>query len=150
MGTVVTGSPIGPFGDAVLATLRADAALAAIVGTKIAASLPTLTRTDPPYIVLGRRQLLPGSVAMQREGGEGSLWIDFWSDKNGPDEVQRMLARGRVLLLRASLRVAGFVLTDGSLVCAEELVIPDVDPDMPQRSLYHGVQHWTADLEEAV
>lgn len=148
MAYTVTGSPLGPFADAVLTALLDDSNLTDIVADRIVASAKTLTRTVYPYIVGGRRDLYPGSVAMQLEGGQASLWLDFWSELNGPDEVQRMMARARASLSRRSLTVTGFSMMGGSLVCEEELVIPDFDPDMPQKSLYHGVQKWVADLEE--
>ncbi len=149
MAYTCTGSPVGPFADAVLDALLADAALVAIVADRIVASLKVKAVTPLPYIVGGRRDLMPGSVAMQLEGGRGSVWLDFWSDENSPDEVQRMMSRTKAVLQRRSLTIPGYTMFAGSLECEEEQVIPDFDPDMPQRSLYHGVQHWAADLEEA-
>jgi hypothetical protein len=148
MPYTVTGSPLGPFADAVLTALLEDGNLTDIVGDRIVASTMRGSRTAFPYIVGGRRDLMPGAVPMQTEGGEATIWLDFWSELNSPDEVQRMLSRGRAVLSRRTLPVVGFTMRGGSLVCQQELVIPDFDPDMPQKSLYHGVQQWTADLDE--
>lgn len=149
MAYTVTGSPLGPFGDAVLTALFDDSNLTDIVATRIFASPPQGIATPYPYIVGGRRNLMPGSVAMQKEGGQGVIWLDYWSELNGPDEVQRMMARGRAALSRDRvLTIAGFQMYAGSLVVSDDLVIPDFDPDMPQKTLYHGVQKVTADLEE--
>lgn len=150
MPYVVTGSPLGPFADAVLTALAADGNLTAIVADRIVATPKTGTRTTYPYIVGDRRDLAPGSVAMQKEGGEASLWIHCWSELNDPDEVQRMQARVRAVLNRSTaLAITGYVMYAGSLHIEEEMVISDFDQDMPQRSLYHGVQRVVADLEEA-
>lgn len=148
MPYTVTGSPLGPFADAVLTALLDDGNLTAIVGDRIVASTKRGERTTLPYIVGGRRDLMPGAVPMQTEGGEASLWLDFWSELNSPDEVQRMMARARAALSRRTLPVVGFTMRGGSLTCVQELVIPDFDPDMPQKSLYHGVQQWSADIDE--
>ena len=147
----VSGSPISAFGDAVLTTLLEDDALIAIVSTRIKASLKRSEKTVMPYIVGGRRDLWPGeSLSMQSDGGRVEIWLDFWSEANGPNEVERMMARARAVLQRRPLRLDGFVMIGGSLRCEEERVIPDFDPDMPQKSLFHGVQRWAADVDEAV
>lgn len=148
MPYTVTGSPLGPFADAVLTALLDDGNLTDIVGPRIVASTKRGERTAFPYIVGGRHDLMPGAVPMQTEGGEASIWLDFWSELNSPDEVRRMMGRARAALSRRTLPVVGFTMRAGSLACAEELVIPDFDPDMPQKSLYHGVQKWSADLDE--
>lgn len=150
MAYVVTGSPLGPFGDAVLNALLDDNALDAIVDGRIKASLKKAENTPLPYIVGARRDLIEGNGAgsMQVEGGKATMWLDFWSEKNGPDEVQSMMARARAVLSRRTLRLTHFSMIAGSLVCESEHVIPDFDPDMPQKSLFHGVQQWTALVEE--
>lgn len=149
MTYIVTGSPLGPFADAVLTALIEDGNLRDIVGDRILATLKRGTVTPYPYIVGARRDLEPGAVAMQQEGGKATIWLDYWSDKNSPDEVQRMMARGRAVLSRERvLPIAGFQMYGGSLAIVDELVIPDFDPDMPQQSLYHGVHQVTADVEE--
>lgn len=156
MSLAVLGSPVGVFADAVIAVLQADATLVALMGgtaavaSKIVASLPTYSRTACPYIVVGQRGLLPGAVAMQQDGGEGWAVIDVWSAQNGPNEVQQIQSRIRAVLSRSTLlTMVGYVMYSGSLAFQEELVLPEDDPDMPERSLYHGVQRVTADLELA-
>lgn len=149
MPYVVTGSPIGPFGDAVLAALLDDGNLADIVADRIVAVTKSRARTVLPYIVGARRGLLGDGSAMGVAGGQASIWLDYWSEHNGPDEVQRMMARGRAVLSRDRvLSMVGFTMIAGSLACEEELVIADFDPDMPEKSLQHGVQKWVADVEE--
>jgi len=86
---------------------------------------------------------------MQREGGQATVTIDFWSDKNGPQETRTLQARSRTLLQRQDLTVSGFELTRGSVTCDDEKVFADSDPDIPERGLFHGVQRWTAWLEES-
>ena len=150
MPATATGSPLGPFGDAVLDAVAADDAIVAFVGDRVRASVKDQAKSALPFIVGARRDLLPGAVAMQREGGRAAIWVDVWSDKNGPNEVQQILSRIRAVLQRRALTVSGYTVLGGSLVCDEEHVFPDFDPDMPQRTLYHGVQKWSADLEESL
>jgi Protein of unknown function (DUF3168) len=146
----VTGSPALPFADAIRAALLADATLQALVPSGILSALPRATRTTMPYQIIGRRGFDDQGGAMQLEGGHATVFIDTWSDHNGPSEVQQIQARNRVLLQRQPLAVSGFVLIAGSLTCAEELVFVDFDADMPERTLFHGVQEWRAWLEEAI
>lgn len=147
---IATGSPVGVFALAVLTVLRADATLTAFASGGIYAALKTGTKTPFPYVVLSRRGMNPGGAgAMQREGGTVFVVADVWSDKNSPNEVEQIQARIRYLLQRETLRLDGFTMIAHSLECDEELVIPDFDPDMPARSLFHGVQHWRALVEEA-
>src|SRR5262245_46163113 len=124
MPHTVTGSPIGPFGDAVLNELLADGNLTAMVGTRIVASLKRTVKTPRPYITAGRRDMLTDDFksAMQLEGGKAVIWLDFWSDANGPHEVQTMMSHARRCLHRNNLTVHGFTLVGGSLHCEEEHV----------------------------
>lgn len=144
-----TGSPLLPWVDAALAVLRADAALALLALGGVFASLPLSIRTSLPYVILGRRELNDQGGAMQLEGGKALLIIDVWSDHNGPSEAQAIQSRIRRLLQRQTLVIVGFSMITGSMTCEEETVFTDFDPDMPERSLFHGVQHWGAYLEEA-
>ena len=151
MPTTITGSPLGPFGDAVLAALSPDGTLSSLAPGGTYASLPRDRQVPYPYVIVGaRRELLAAVGAMQMEGSTGRIWVDVWSDHDGPVEAQAIQARIRVLLLRQTLPVQGFSMIAGSLVCPTELCFSDVDTDLPTRSLYHGVQEWTADLEEAI
>lgn len=145
----VTGSPVGPFADAVLTRLKADATLLALATGGIYESLPKRTRVACPYVVLGHQDLGSSDAGMQIEGGQVSVTIDIWSDKNGPNEARAIQSRIRVLLQRYNLTVVGFALVLGSVTCDDERVFPDADPDMPERALFHGVQQWTAYVEEA-
>lgn len=144
------GSSIGAFGDAVLSALEADTTLSTLVGGRIVAATKLGRLTALPLIVGERRELLPGSVAMQKEGGAAGIWLDTWSELNGTYEVETIQARIRAVLSRDTmLTIDGYAMYAGSLACDDEQVFGDFDPDMPQRGLFHGVQHFTADLEEA-
>lgn len=149
--TVVLGTPLAPFADAIFTRLSADAILVAMLAGGVVASLPKASRTNRPYVVVGsERELIDNGQAgaMSREGGEGFVVIDVFSDYHGPSQAQDIQARIRVLLQRTDLAVPGYVLYGGSLIVKDERVIPDYDPDMPERSGFHGVQHVTGLLEE--
>lgn len=146
----VTGSPSLPFADALVAVLTADAVLTGLASSGIYASLPRGVRTVPPYIVIGRREMDDVGGAMQVAGGQARVVVEVWSNLNGPAEAQQMQSRIRALLMRRTLPVSGFLMIDGSLTCVHERVELDFDPDMPERSLFHGVQEWVADLEESL
>jgi len=147
----LTGSPLGPLGEAMLARAAGDATLLALAPGGIQTAVPRRTATTFPYVTLGQRQeYLDGPGASVRtEGGQLTTWIDVWSVQNGPAEVRAILSRLRVLFQHEPLSVAGFVVMCRSLHCAEELILPDVDPDIPERSLYRGIQQWVALVEEA-
>lgn len=154
MPTTVTGSPLAPFADAIFSRLNADVRLAALAPGGVFASMPDSRRvdasTDGAYVFVGHRTLGPNAGAMQREGGNADVVVDVWSAYNGPSECQDIQGRIRALLQRCDLAVPGFVLYAGSVMCDEEQCFQDFDPDMPQRSLFHGVQRWTGLLEEAI
>lgn len=150
MAYTVTGSPAEPFAGAVLDALLADASVTALVGTRIAAATKLNVRTPFPYIVGGRTDVEAGAVAMQKDGGASVVWLDVFSDKNGPHEVHQILSAIRAVLRRdVVLTMPDFLMYGGSLACDEEHVFSEADPDMPERGLFHGVQRWTADLEAA-
>lgn len=156
MPYAVLGSPVEAFASAVLDALLADSTLVGLVGgaaaaaTRIVSSLPRHDRTTFPYIVVPQRGLTAGAVAMQKDGGEAYAVIDVWGEKNGAHEVSQIQSRIRAIFPRdLALSVPGYVMYGGSLAFTEELVLPDFDPDMPQRSLFHGVQRLVADLEVA-
>src|SRR5690242_21785753 len=113
MGTTVTGTPLGPFGDALYRVSAADGTLAALAHAAgatvgVYASLPRDRRVPFPYIIIGRRGFAADAGAMQREGGTATVWLDIWSDQNGPGEVHDIQARLRVLFQRQSIAVSGF------------------------------------------
>lgn len=151
MPATVTGSPLAAFADAIYQRLSANTALAALAKGGVFAALPESHRVDPlvgAYVVVGHRTLGPRSGAMQREGGNADVLVDVWSGYNGPAEAQDIQAQIRRLLQRYDLAVAGFSLYSGSVTCTEEMCYPDWDPDMPERTLFHGVQRWVGLLEE--
>lgn len=144
----VTGSPALAFADAIAAVLTADLVLTALV-TGVYAALPRAGRTAVPYVVLARREFDDTGGAMQVAGGLAKIFLEVWSDKDGPAEVQQIQSRIRALLLRRTVPIAGYTMLSASLTCAMETVTLDPDPDMPERTLFHGAQEWTAWLEEA-
>lgn len=153
MPTTVTGSPLAAFADAIYSRLSGDAALAALARGGVFAALPESRRVDPlagAYVVVGHRTLGPRAGAMQREGGNADVMVDVWSGYNGPAETQDIQAQIRRLLQRYDLAVVGFSLYSGSVTCTEEMCFADWDPDMPERSLFHGVQRWVGLLEESL
>jgi hypothetical protein len=129
--------------------LNADTTLAALVPGGIMSATPDASRLTFPYVVVGRRTLHAGVGAMQREGGIADLFIDVFSSQNDPSEAHAILARIRTLLQRVDLVVSGYTLYSGSIACVNETCYQDFDADMPTRSLFHGIQEWTADLEES-
>lgn len=149
MTYAVVGSPAEGFGDAVLGALLADVPLSALVGTRVYSATPEHSRTPLPYVVGGRYDVLRGAPAMQKDGARVGLYLDVWSDQNGPHEVLQILSRLHTILARDRLlTVPGYAVMAGSLECEEEHVIADFDVDMPDRSLFHGIQLWCAELEE--
>lgn len=152
MATTVAGSPLAPFADAIYRRLSGDATLLALATGGVGASLSRTERTEPPYVVVGSRELLstPDGGSMQIEGGSAAVTVEVFSKENGPQEAQDIQSRIRALLQRYDLSIAGYVMHGGSLICEDERVFSDFDPDMPERSGFHGVQRWTALLEEAL
>ena len=145
----VTAEPTQAFVDAISARLRADTTLMALV-TDVLAHLSEAQRTAYPYLVLGRRHLTRDAGAMGLAGGIVELQIDGWSDYKGPLEMQQMLSRVSVLLERQPLVVTGFDLLRGSLTCTLSDVDDEPDEDKPGARLWHGVQHWTAEIHESI
>lgn len=150
MSDTVTGSPVGPLANAIFVALRADANLMALVGNRVYDAVPRADTVAFPYVTFARTSGIPSGGAMQREGTQASVWLDVWSDSQGNAEANSILSRIQAVLTRANLPVAGFTLNAGSLTCEMSEVFPDTDPDMPETSLYHGVQHWVGWLEESV
>lgn len=146
----VTGDPIQGVVDAVRTALLADATLTAIVGAAgVYGHLPQASRTDPPYLVIGRRHHSGDAGAMQKEGGHVSLQIDGWSAHKGPAEMHTIVSRCYVLLERTNLTADGFTLVEGSLHREFADVFDEPDEDSPDRVLYHGVQLWTCEIHES-
>lgn len=145
---LVTGSPKGPLANAIFVALKADASLVALATGGIYEAMPRATRVSFPYVHVGERNAETNTGAMQREGSDVRVTVHVWSEARGAAECEAIQSRIRAVLQRANLPVTGFLMLGGSLVCDTELCIPDVDPDMPERSLYHGVQQWIADLQE--
>src|SRR5215471_3066505 len=93
------GSPLSPFTDAMLATLKADTTLVGMVPGGIYTSLPQSSTTHFPYVVLTRGGIFMGGVgAMGLEAGRVYIELDVWSEKNSPYECEQILSRIRYLL----------------------------------------------------
>lgn len=146
---VVTGSPTQAFVDALKARLEADTTLMALI-TGVFGHLPEDVRTPYPYLVIGYRHLDEGQArSMALPGGQAQLQLDGWSDHQGGSQMHAILARVRVVLDRQTLRLDGFTMMAGSLHCAFEDVFDEQDEDSPEKKLYHGVQRWAAEIDEA-
>lgn len=146
---VVTGSPTQAFVDAMKTRLEADATLMALV-EGVYGHLSEAARTAYPYIVIGYRHLDDGNTrSMGLAGGRCEVQLDVFSDHKGASEAHAILSRLRVLLERVTLRLNGFVMVQGSLACEMEDVFDEPDEDKPQSKLYHGVQRWGAEIDEA-
>lgn len=144
---VVTGSPVQPFVDAFKAALEADTALmAAIEG--VYGHLRETQRTAYPYLVLGRRNRTDAG-AMQLAGSRVSMQLDGWSDHQGASEMHAILGHVSRVMERRTLRLSGFEMVQGSLTCEYEDVFDEPDNDTPTKTLYHGLQRWTCELNES-
>lgn len=142
----VSADPTVAFVDAVKAKLSADSVLVAMV-TGIYGHLSEAARTNYPYVVLARREGVPAG-AMQLAGSEVTLFIDVWSDAKGPFTVTSICSRIYAVLERKPLMVSGFTLTDASVTRMAQTIFDEPDADDPDSLLYHGVQQWTAIVEE--
>ena len=147
----VTGSPLLPWVAAIEAVLAGDTVLATLVPGGIYAALPAAGSVLEPYVVLGDRDLDgTDGGAMQIAGGLATLTIDVWSDASSSGEAHGILSRIFALLERQPLEVVGYSLVRGSMTRTKEALIRDFDPDMPERTLFHGSQDWTAWVEETL
>lgn len=156
MPYLVTGSPTLAFVDAIKDRLDGDAPLMALLfvagrtGNGVYGHLPEAARTAYPYLILGQRHLDEGQArAMGVGGGRVSIQLDGWSGAKGASQMHFILSRVRVLLDRYPLAVVGFQAVVGSLVCDFEDVFDEPDEDKPGGKLYHGVQRWSAEVDEA-
>ena len=146
---IVTGSPVQAVVDAIKARLSADTTLTGLCTGGVYGALPRGTRTTFPYLSIGRTTMGDEAFAMTLEGGKVSVQIDGWSATNGPYQMRTIQGRTRALLQRAPLAVRGFTPIAGSLKCEMEDCFDERDEDMPDRTLYHGVQRWAIEVEES-
>jgi hypothetical protein len=153
----VTGSPVKPFVEAVLARLQGDATLLALLDAdplvavgKITGHISNDEPLNEPYIVLGRRgKFGEDAGAMQLAGSMVSLQIDVFSAHKGSSEASLIQSRIAVLLERQTLRVKGFEMVQASMTVEFEDVSPETDEDMPDSgTIYHGVQRVVAEIHE--
>lgn len=144
----VVDSQLGPFALAVFDALKNDASLATLAPGGVHAQMPSGASTPHPYVVIGRREMSPDGGTVSTDGQRVHVWLDVWSTYLGPSEAQRILARIRAVLHRAPLSIPGFRLVQFSVTCRAEHCFPDIDPQIDGQSFWHGVQEWTALLEE--
>lgn len=138
-------SPLQPFALAFRAKLQADALLMAVV-SGVYGHLSEAARVAYPYSVIGRRHRDNSGGAMQAPGGRLTLQVDTWSEHKGPAEVASIQSRISELCERKPIAVPGFDVIGGSLTCDFEDIFDEVDPDSPERRLYHGVMLWGAEI----
>lgn len=107
---------------ATIAELKADAAVAALVGDRIYDELPP----NPvfPYISIGPDQTLPQRFDCL-DGSEITLQFDGWSRQPGYIEAKRISEAVRRCLDGAPLELIGYRLIDLYLASSQTLRDPD-------------------------
>jgi hypothetical protein len=121
----------------IVARLKADAPLAAIIGARVYDQPPATPMF--PYITLGEDHTLPDR-GQGYDGSDVSLTIHAWSKGTGFPEAKRMIEA-----IRASLTDAPLALTGHRLVNIEfedSRVLRDPDP-----AITHGVITFLARTE---
>jgi Protein of unknown function (DUF3168) len=94
---------------AVVAALRADAALGALIGTAIYDDPPR--EAAFPYVSLGAASLADGDTASER-GYVHLFHLDIWSRQGGRKEVRAILGAIEAVLHDASLALDGHSLVN--------------------------------------
>lgn len=147
----VTADPTVAVTDAIAAVLAADTGTNGLITlvTGVYGHVSEAARTAYPYVVLGRTSRTGDAGAMQIAGSRVTLQIDTWSDAKGPYVASRIVSRIYALLERRRLDVHGFTCVDGSLTCEYQEIFDEPDADKPGSRLYHGVQHWVAEIHES-
>lgn len=114
--------PSLPLQDALVAALRADGALPAVVGGRVFDQAPA----NPifPYVTLGDGQVLPDKAECI-DGVEIFLQVDVWSRKVGYAEAKQIAAAAIAALDDQALTVAGFNVTVFELSSVQYLRDPD-------------------------
>lgn len=101
--------------QAIVARLKADAAVGALIGDNIFDRIPRDRNGNiivkPPYVSFGPEQMLPEFIDCI-EGGDIVQQLDVWSDKPGRKEAKQIAKA-----IKASLDESSLVLTDNALVC---------------------------------
>lgn len=152
MSFLVTGNAQEAVIDAVVAALKGDTALMALV-TGVYGAVPRAARTNHPYVRISDPALNQDAYGgMGVGGGRVMFSVDTWtkasSTKGVAHRAREIQARLLVVLERRDLVLVGFELAGGSLHCTESMVFDEPDPEMPEESLYHGHQTWEALVEE--
>lgn len=138
--------------DAVVAALKGDTALAALV-TGVYGVVPKAARTSHPYVKVSDPLLNQDAHGgMGIGGGRVTFSVDLWAKASGTKgaahRAREIQARLLVVLERRDLTLVGFRCAGGSLHCTESLVFEEPDPDMPEEALHHGHQAWEVLVDE--
>lgn len=108
---------------AIIAKLRAEAALTAIVAQRIYDQVPASPTF--PYTSLGRKQRLPNDGSCSYRGQEHNIQIDAWSRAVGFPETEAMIGAIYNSLHYATLTLTGFTLSHIAVRSTETLNDPD-------------------------
>ena len=108
---------------AIVARLRSDAGVEAIVDDRIYDNVPP----DPafPYLSLGPEQSLPDRASCGYDGSDITLQIDAWSRQPGFAEAKRAAEAVRRALIDAPLELDGHRLVDIALESISTVRDPD-------------------------
>lgn len=107
---------------AVVARLKGDAGVTALVGQRVYDQPPTAPAF--PYVSLGPDQTLPDRADCY-EGSEVTFQVDAWSRAVGFPEVKRIAEAARAALADAALTLTGFRLVDIAFVEGRTFRDPD-------------------------
>ena len=103
--------PAAALQTAIIAALRADAAVAALVGARIFDRVPPPEAAPYPYIVLADVQILDDGTDC-RDQAESFTDLHCYSDKVGAMEVKRIAAAVRDVLHEQTLDLDGHAMID--------------------------------------
>jgi hypothetical protein len=120
-----------------VARLKADATLSAIIGTRVYDAPPA--GPTFPYVTLGEEQTIPDR-GQGYEGSDVSLTLHTWSKATGYPQTKQMIEAVRASLTNAPLTLSGHRLV--SLEFEESRVLRDTDP-----TITHGVVTFLARTE---
>ncbi|WP_375458886.1 DUF3168 domain-containing protein [uncultured Enterovirga sp.] len=132
--------PALPLQKALVAALKGDADITAVVGDRIYDTPPMAAAY--PYVTLGEDQILPDRGDGGYEGSDVTLTLHVWSRATGFPEAKRVAAATRAALAGGLTLEAGTRLVDLTFEEARFLREPDGVTS-------HGVLTFTALTEPA-
>ena len=124
---------------AVFEALAGDAALAALVGTRIFDHAPA--NVSFPYVTFGRTSIYDWSTGTE-SGSEQLFTLHIWSKAKGKSETLEIMEIARARLDDAALGLAGHQLVNLRLEFSEARYDEDL-------SVYHGLLRFRAVTEPA-